>query len=126
MAKIELKGYILTVNQPETVGEKNTAKQTIIFKVPGYVDGFGDKKGQDEEWPLDILGDNVSKLNMTRDHQGKKAKCIVYVNGQKFTRKTDNTEGWIINAKLHEIQVFDDKPAQSSAPNNTGSTNSNW
>ena len=107
MAKIELKGYILKVNSPEIVGEKNTAKQTIIFKVPGYVDEFGDKKGQDEEWPLDVMGDNVTKLSLTSSHQGKRAKATVYVNGQKYIRKSDSTEGWIINARLHTIEVID-------------------
>ena len=106
MAKIELKGYILTVNQPETVGDKNTPKQTIIFKVPGYVDSFGDKVGRDEEWPLDVIGDNVAKLGMKRDHEGKKAKCIVYVSGQKFIKKADQTEGWTLNATLGAFEVI--------------------
>ena len=28
-----------------------------MFNVPGYVDGFGDKKGKDELWALNVLGD---------------------------------------------------------------------
>lgn len=119
MAKCELKGTILIVNKPEVVGEKNTPKQTIIFKVPGYVDGFGDKVGIDEEWPLDIMGDNVAKLNLQKDAEGKKAQVAIFLNGAKYKRKLDDSDGWMINARLHQIKFFDPAqpaPAKSTAP----------
>lgn len=109
MAKLELKGFVLTVRQPETVGEKNTPKQQVIFRVPGYTDQFGDKVGQDEEWPLDIIGDNVAKLNLSTDSEGKKAKVTIYISGQKFIKKLDSTEGHMINARLHLIDFIEAK-----------------
>ncbi len=126
MAKIELKGYVLAVNKPDEVGEKKTMKQTVIFKVPGYVDQFGDKVGQDEEWPLDIIGENVVKLGLTTAAQGKKAKCVVYVGGQKYMRKADNAEGWVINARLHTIELLEGNaataPVANAVPPTTGKT----
>lgn len=120
MAKVELKGYVLIVNQPEEVGEKKTKKQTVILKVPAYRDEFGDTKGQDEEWPLDIMGDNVAKFNLTTEAQGKRAKCTVYVNGNKFIKKSDNTEGWTINARLGAIDLLaEGQPANTPVTNQT-------
>ncbi|WP_285055179.1 DUF3127 domain-containing protein [Pedobacter ginsengisoli] len=129
MAKLELKGMILTVNQPETVGEKNTKKQTFILKIPAYRDEYGDIRGKDEEWEIAVMGDNVDKFAMTRDHQGKKAKCSIYLNGQKYTKKSDNTEGWIINATLAEITYADATaaaPAQTQTASGTGAEPKPW
>lgn len=126
MAKSELKGTILIVNKPEVVGEKNTPKQTIIFKVPGYVDGFGDKVGIDEEWPLDVMGDNVAKLNLQKGDEGKKAQVVIFLNGAKFKRKLDDTDGWMINARLHQIKLFDGNTGQPQVSTAAGSNNDTW
>lgn len=127
MAKIELKGYVLFVNRPETIGEKQTPKQVLILRVPAFRDEFGDTRGQDEEWPLDILGDNVAKFDLRPEAIGKRAKCTVYLNGQKFTKKADNTEGWTINARLGAIELLsaqgDSAPASSA---NNPKPKDNW
>ncbi|MCX2473543.1 hypothetical protein OQZ33_04280 [Pedobacter sp. MC2016-05] len=106
MAKLTLKGFVKEVGTIETVGDKATKKQTIIFFIPGYVDQFGDKKGRDEHWPLDVMGDNIAKLNITKDAVEQKAEVIVYVSGNIFQKKDLAGNGYAINANLAEIKLL--------------------
>lgn len=105
MAKIELKGTILRVLPVETVGTKNTKKQSVIFQVPAFTDAFGEKKGEDEEWNLGVIGDKVDTMNLlSQNLQGKKAKVTVYINSKRIT-KTNGEEMHIINANINAIEV---------------------
>ena len=104
--KANLKGVVKEVGPIETVGEKGTKKQTIILFVPGFVDQFGDKKGRDEHWPLDIMGDNVAKLNMQPTAIKQKAECTIYVSGTAFDKKDFSGVGYAINANLVEIKLI--------------------
>lgn len=109
MAKINLKGKVSAIYAPEVVGtgEKEIKKQTIIFLVPAWKDSFGDTKGKDEFWEIDIIGeDNIKKFALTDDMEGKNAIVDVYLNSNTIPAKPAagtepaKPERRIINANL--------------------------
>ena len=107
MASVILKGKIIHVGSVEFVGEKKTAKQDIILFVPGYTDGFGDKKGIDENWKISIMGKDVQQGGMAPNRVGEKASMKVYLNSKLVPSKTGGEDMYIINAVLAEIQFID-------------------
>lgn len=112
MAKIELKGKIITVSEIALVGEKGLKKQTVVFNVPPYVDEYGDAKGNDELWELSILGDNVAKLNFQSfTHELTQGKVGVYINSN-VARNKENKEIYIINAVVHS---WEPKPVKGGS-----------
>lgn len=109
MAKVTLKGKIYAVYSSEKIGtgEKETVKQTFIFLVPAWKDGFGDTKGKDEFWEIDIIGDdNIKKYGITADMENRNAVIDLYLNSNtipaKAATKDDpaRPEKRIINANL--------------------------
>ncbi|MDX3913804.1 MAG: hypothetical protein QHC79_09710 [Pseudosphingobacterium sp.] len=120
MAKITLKGIVQRVGKVETVGQNNeTRKQSIIITVPAYVDAFGDKRGSDEEWSLDLLNDRIEQFNLSTALHGKKVVVEAYVGSQKIS-KSDGSEMYFINARLGKIEVY--QPQQQNAQ----PSNNNW
>lgn len=119
MAKVQLKGIIKRVLRPETVGQNNVRKQTLILEVPAYTDEWGEKRGEDEEWAIDLFNDRIDKANLSTGMQGKRAIVDVYLNSRKFQRQNDGTDGYIINAVLGRIELKD-------APAPQPSQNKNW
>lgn len=121
--KATLKGIIKEVGQVETIGQNAIKKQTIILFVPGYVDQFGDKKGRDEFWPLDIMGDRVSALNIQPSAVKQKAEVTLYITGNAFEKKDQSGTGYTINANLAEIKLMG--AYASSAPQPSSNVD-NW
>lgn len=116
MAKIELKGTVIAVMPVQTVGDKGTKKQNFVFQVPGYVDGFGDKKGEDEMWSIDVVGeDRIKKFNLTDDLERRKATIQVYINSNLIPKRAktpqapERAEMFIINAVLAEFKLYEGK-----------------
>lgn len=107
MATLQLKGKFLVCGTPEELGEKRTLVQKVHLMVPGYVDGFGDKKGQDEVWELSVMGDNVAKLGLSNEKEGKKAIVKIFLNSNTVpaAKTTVNREMYIINAVLHSYEL---------------------
>lgn len=108
MAKLELKGTITNVGAVEQVGLKEMNKQLIVLSVPAYTDSFGDKKGNDEDWLLEIIGDNVYNLSLTEQHIGKRVKCTVFVESRLVTLAsttiTPEKKFYQISAKLWKTE----------------------
>ena len=107
MASLELKGKIAWVGPVHLVGENRTQKQEFIFFVPGYVDGFGDKVGRDENWKISIMGENVAKIGMEpRLTVDKKAKVKIYLNSNYLPFVEGKEPVYIINAVLASIEIL--------------------
>ena len=104
MAKIELKGTIVQVCDVETVGEKSTKKQNIILKVLGYTDEFGDKKSDDEIWQLSLMGNRITKFDLQRSHELKKAKVTAYVSSRMVV-KDGGAAMYFISANIGDITI---------------------
>lgn len=103
MPRIELKGKFLAVMPIETVGN-DLQKQTIFFELPGYTDEYGDKKGKDEIWEIDCLGDNIAKQKLDATFEQKKAKLTIWVNS-KEVKMPDNKKAYFLNAVLSSYQL---------------------
>lgn len=105
MAKIQLKGLIVSVGVAEQVGEKKMWKQSVILSVPAYQDPYGEKKGKDKLWKFDILGDDVLKLNMNPvEHEGMKADFNGFVDSNCIEDKKKQPM-YIINAQLKTFEL---------------------
>lgn len=109
MPKIQLKGKVSAVYAQETVGtgDKTLQKQTFIFLVPSWKDGFGDIKGKDEFWEIDVIGeDNIKKFALSTDMEGENAIVDLYINSNTIPAKpaagteAAKPERRIINANL--------------------------
>lgn len=115
MAKLELKGELMDVLSPVTVGDKGTVKQSIILLVPGYHDGF-EKKGKDEYWMIDIMGqDNITKFALSGADKGKRCKVSIFVNSMLVIKNNPadptaaSTPMYIVNNNLQSILFADVK-----------------
>lgn len=116
MAKIELRGIVKEVTEIENVGKDGTTKkQSLILFVPGYVDQFGDKKGEDEDWCLDIFNKKIESLALNDNLLDKRVVCTVYVSS-RFVKMDDGREFYIINSNLGDIKLFE---ANAPAPPTT-------
>jgi hypothetical protein len=108
MAKIELKGTITGVGAIEKVGKNEMLKQLVIFKVPAYRDDFGETRGTDEDWLLEVIGNNVNELKLSNVDEGKKAKITVFVESRLVTLQTDPKIApkmfYQISAKLWKVE----------------------
>ncbi|WP_353183542.1 hypothetical protein [Parapedobacter lycopersici] len=117
MAKIILKGIVKRVLPVEFYGnDRSGRRQSVILFVPGYVDQFGEKKGQDEEWQLDLYNDKIEKMSLNTNLHEKKVEATVYLNSKKFQRKDDGSDMWAISANLHELKLHESN--NQSAPTN--------
>lgn len=118
MAKIELKGFLLRVSNIESVGANQTQKQSILIKVPGYTDSFGEKKSEDEIWQVDMFNKSIDKFNLHTRHQGQKVKATVYINSRAYETK-DGKKGFLLNSNLGAIEFLESAPVTSAVSNTT-------
>ena len=117
MAKITLKGFIANVGEIEEVGANKTFKQSVILKVPGYVDQFGEKKGNDEYWDMVLLGaDKIDRFNIQNRHKGAKVSCDVYINSNWYENKATGKTGCIVNVNLAKIDFLDGSNLPKNEP----------
>lgn len=108
MARIELKGTFISVGPIMKIGEKETPIQNFIFKEPGYTDQFGDKKSDDEIWKIQVMGESVTKHNLTPVLEGKKATLTVYINSRHIISKDPAKDDlYIINAGLSKYELYE-------------------
>lgn len=107
MAKIELRGIVKEVTKVEHIGAGGqTRKQSLILFVPGYVDQFGEKRGEDEEWSLDIFNNKIEQFALNDNLIDKKVVCIVYVNS-RCVKLDDGREFYNVNSNLANISLFE-------------------
>lgn len=106
--KVVLRGKILVVEEPETVGEKGTKKQTVFFQKPPYINQFGDQQGSEEIWALTVMGKKVDELALTdKTHGMKNATVAFYVSSNEVKSKVDGKIMHIINTSLVEVQLYE-------------------
>lgn len=90
MATLSLKGFLTSVLPIEEVGDNKTKIQKVYIMVPGYVNQFQEKIGNDEIWELKVIGENVNKLNLAvGDFDKKKVAVNCFINSRMFYKKED-------------------------------------
>lgn len=104
--KNTIKGIVKEVGDIEFIGaNRDFPKQRIIVFKPAFTDEFGTKRGQDDYFAFDVLGNSVETLNITERMLDQKVECDVYFTGSTF-QKQDQTQGYAINARLAAIRVI--------------------
>lgn len=78
--KVEIKGIVHHVGQVQ-VFEK-FKMQEIIIRKPAYVDEFGDKKGDDQFFPVTLFNTDIEKYDAFNKLAGKKVTAVCYLNGR--------------------------------------------
>jgi hypothetical protein len=103
MAKLELKGVFTEVGAVRTVGEKETRIQDLMFLVPAYRDGYGEVKGDDEVWNVQVMGKRIDDLKLDATFVGKKAKLTCFANSKTFTK--DGKTSIFVNISLGSLEL---------------------
>lgn len=104
MATTTLKGIVKDVLPIEYYGETNEGKrQTIVVFVPGYVNGYGEKKSKDEVWGIDIFNNKIEEFGLNSNCISKKVNVEVYLSGREWTK--DDKSGFSISARLKSITL---------------------
>jgi hypothetical protein len=109
MAKIEkLKGFIKVVSPiQELTDEKKTKIQYMVFFVPGYTDGFGQKKGKDQTWLLQALGDRIEKLKLSDTLEGSKASITFYAESFCLEAREEGKKPfYVVNNTLESYEII--------------------
>lgn len=105
--KVVLRGKILVVEEPETVGENNTKKQLVFFSKPPYVNQFGNQQGKEEIWALTVMGKKVEELNLTDKTHGMKNATVVFYVSSNEVKSKEGKIMHIINTSLVEVQLYE-------------------
>lgn len=89
MATTIIRGKIMEASPVTLVGKNmDLKKQTIIVLVPARLDEFGDPKGSEQLWQIDILGDNCDKFNIKQEtHELKKAELKMYLDSDVYKQE---------------------------------------
>lgn len=103
--KVELKGKILVVNPTITVGVNNLKKQVIHLHMTGEQNEFGDAKGPDQIWEINVLGEHIEKVSLTKQDEGKLGTATVFLNS-KTVRGNAGVDIYIINATLFKFEHY--------------------
>ena len=109
MAKIEnLKGFIRVVSPvQELTDEKKTKIQYVVFEAPGYTNQFGEKKGKDQQWLLQAMGDRIGQLNLTDKLQGQKAAVTFYAESYCLEAKeAGKNPFYVVNNNLASFELI--------------------
>ena len=88
-------------------GAKAGKRQTIVVMVPGYVDGYGEKKGADEKFQIDQFNDNIEKNPITKDDIGRKIDVEVYLKGREFDRKDGEGKAYAVGLNIKSFKLGD-------------------
>lgn len=89
MAKVELKGFFEKIEKEKNVGARGVRLQNVLFRIPGYDDGFG-KKSDDELWQLTVFGDRIDKFDLAEKAAvNPKAILEVYINSKTWYKEGD-------------------------------------
>lgn len=110
MARIELKGTFTAIEPVQTVGDKGTLKQVIIFETKN-VDEYGDQRGEAEQWQIAVMGNKIEEFAFAPNAIGKKAKLTVWVNSKRYIDK-DNKIFYPVNLVLSKCEYA---PVKESA-----------
>lgn len=111
-SKVVIKGVVVEVGDIEFFGaNKDFPKQRIVVFKPAFRDEYGEERGKPDNFPIDVLGNNVDTLNITEKHLNQKVECDVYFNGQAY-KKQDGSQGYAINATLSKITVIEGNTQQ--------------
>lgn len=106
MAKIQLKAIVKEVTQVSSKAgrDRTNTFQALIITVPGFVDSFGDKKGKDEEWKIQLMNDTIIKHDLlSKNLIGKKVVVDAYLNSNAFLYNGEQKYALNLNlAKLEE------------------------
>jgi hypothetical protein len=109
MAKIEkMKGYIRVISPvQELTDEKKTKIQYMVFEVPGYTNQFGEKKGKDQQWLLQALGDRIVELKLTSDLVNEKAEITFYAESFCLEAKEKGKNPfYVVNSTLAAYTII--------------------
>jgi|GEM_PF-1895215 len=116
MATTTLKGIVKEVKPIEFYGEGSQGRrQTLVLFVPGYVDEFGDKKGRDETWGIDIYNKNIEKHNLNSNCVDKRAKIDIYISSSELPKKDSDGVWYAISATLKNIQFSERTDNQNTS-----------
>lgn len=106
--KIQIKGFVKSVGPviSKTAADRSKFhyEQSILILIPGYVDQFGDKKGEDEIWEFKIFNDAIDKHNLHATIEGRKAVVDGYLNSRAF--KKNGVEAYALNLRLADIKLL--------------------
>lgn len=111
--KAQIKGYVYKVSEPYTVGNNGTEKQDLILKQPARRNEFGEVKGKDEYFKLEIIGKKVAELNLNNSIAGALAECNVWFRSNYWQK--EGNYGFIIGAGLESIQLIGGNPTPAAA-----------
>jgi len=110
MIKVKLTGKVIEVSGINTVGEKNTQKQTVIFKEDDSAeDEFTGRTIPGGYWMFDIIGDDVKRLDLNDTMEQKKALASLIIRSDAVGKK-DNPNDLIypVNVNLVRLQLLKD------------------
>lgn len=109
--KATLKGFVRNVTPviivtPTTSGSSPFSKQSIILFIPGFVNEFQEKVGQDETWEIQLINSAITKHNLLDQNlEQKKVECTIYLNSK--SNNSTGEERFNINARLADLKVLD-------------------
>lgn len=119
MSKIVLKGFLESVTKVETFANKSGNGETKICRirvmVPGWVDQFGEKKGEDQIFEIRVMNSRIDELpfvnsikSLTTDEakveEHQKVECSCYLNARFVSNETKSF--YTLELALHELKLL--------------------
>ncbi|MES2810036.1 MAG: hypothetical protein V4619_15500 [Bacteroidota bacterium] len=105
--KITIKGFVKAVTPvlSKTSGDKTYRTQNLIITVPGYRNEFQEQVGKDEDWGVEVFGDNIEKHKLLDQNlTGKKVEVNAYLNSRTY--KKDGTDAYQLQLRIADYKIL--------------------
>ena len=101
MVTTKFKAIVKQLN--DAVAKGNSQAVVIIFTVPGYVDSFGEKKGDDQDFEVLAWNKKIPEIpkNLT---VGSKCEVEAFINCKPWEQ--DEKKGYNTSLSLNKITVI--------------------
>jgi hypothetical protein len=110
MQKNIIKGY-LHILEPEPTATNNKQQlQKLVVLEPGYIDSFGDKKGQDQYFEILFFNEKIKQITSSlyakvAEQKPIKVEITCFLNGSM--KKTDDKTYYNTFLSGTEIKILD-------------------
>ena len=107
---VEIKGIARTITDvlSKTSNNKTTRFQSLIVTIPGWTDSFGEKKGKDEDWEVQLINESIEKHNLAaKNLTGQKVIVKAWLNSRTY--QANGEEKFMLQLNFASVEIFKPK-----------------
>ncbi len=104
--KTTIKGIVHKVRDPKKGRNNETFYQEVVIRKPAMQDEFGDKRGNDDFYPVMFFTKDRSKCYTTAIIS-KKVEATCYLHGKEYASTEEKELSYYTQLNLKELKFID-------------------